>query len=209
VAVELDEHLAGELAGENVTVVTADVLKIRPEEYFAEPYTVVANLPYHITSPALRHLLGSGPPYAKRLVVMVQAEVADRIAASPGAMSALAVVIQAQAQPTVVQRVPATAFYPRPKVDSAVLVLEPLDEDSREIQRGELNEFMELVQAGFKQPRKMLANSLADGLGITKAEATDQLEQAGIEPSKRPESLAVEDWVRMYRCFIARTPRSI
>ena len=76
-------------------------------------------------TPALRHLLAAGPPFASRLVVMVQAEVAERIAARPGDMSSLAVTIQAQARVRIVRRVPARAFYPKPKVDSAVLLVEP------------------------------------------------------------------------------------
>jgi 16S rRNA (adenine1518-N6/adenine1519-N6)-dimethyltransferase len=208
VAVELDTQLAEELTANNLTVVNADILKVDPAEHFAGPYTVVANLPYHITSPALRHLLSSGPPYAERLVVMVQAEVAERIAAKPGDMSALAVAIQAQARVNIVRRVAAAAFYPRPRVDSAVMLLEPLEHAERAIERGELGPFTELVQAGFKQPRKTLANSLADGLGIAKADATLRLTQAGIDPSHRPETLTVEDWARLFRCSIGATPKS-
>jgi 16S rRNA (adenine1518-N6/adenine1519-N6)-dimethyltransferase len=202
VAVELDEQLAQLLDGDNVTIVNADVLAIDPAEYFNEPYTVVANLPYHITSPALRHLLSSGPPFARRLVVMVQAEVAERIAAQPGDMSALAVAIQAQARVSIARRVPASAFYPRPKVDSAVVVLEPRENASRDAK------FVEFVQAGFKQPRKTLANSLADGLDIPKSAAIELLTRGGIDPNKRPEALRVDDWMRLFRCSIELTPRS-
>jgi 16S rRNA (adenine1518-N6/adenine1519-N6)-dimethyltransferase len=203
VAVEIDTELADSLrtnvGNDNVTVVTADVLRFEPGSHFQEPYTVVANLPYHITSPALRHLLSAGPPFAERLVVMVQAEVAERIAAQPGDMSALAVATQAQTSVKIVRRVPAAAFYPRPKVGSAVMLLEPLAAEQRAIKRDELADFVTLVQAGFKQPRKMLANSLADGLGIPKPEAIQRLAAAGIDPSKRPEALALEDWVRLFR----------
>jgi 16S rRNA (adenine1518-N6/adenine1519-N6)-dimethyltransferase len=147
----------------------------------------------------LRHLLGAGPPFARRLVVMVQAEVAERIAAQPGDMSALAVAIQAQARVEIVRRVPAAAFYPRPKVDSAVVVLEPRGDDDRPVRRDELEPFVKLVQAGFKQPRKTLANSLADGLDVSKALATERLMRAGIDASQRPEALSIEDWVRLFR----------
>lgn len=208
VAVELDTELAQQISEDNVTVVNADILKIRPQDYFEGPYTVVANLPYHITSPAIRHLLGAGPPFAQGLVVMVQAEVADRIAAKPGDMSAVAVAIQAQAHVSIIRRVPAAAFYPRPKVDSAVLRLEPLADTEREITRDEKNAFVEFVQSGFKQPRKTLANSLSEGLNIPKSAAKDLLNEADIEPTKRPEALAVGDWVRLFRCSIAHTPRS-
>src|SRR5437868_9925779 len=122
VAVELDAELAKALRGDNLEVVVADILNTEPAQYFENGYVVVANLPYHITSPALRHLLNGRP---KRLVVMVQAEVAERIAAEPGQMSALAVAIQIEAEAEIVLRVPSTAFYPRPKVDSAVLRIAP------------------------------------------------------------------------------------
>jgi 16S rRNA (adenine1518-N6/adenine1519-N6)-dimethyltransferase len=202
VAVELDTQLALALEDEHIsylTVINQDILTFDPATHFEAPYTVVANLPYHITSPALRHLLGAGPPHAERMVVMVQAEVAERIAAQPGAMSALAVAIQAQAQVARVRRVPAAAFYPRPKVDSAVLALRPFTDDTRAIPRADVAAFTTLVQAGFKQPRKTLANSLSDGLSLTRAEATERLTQAGIEPGLRPQALAVADWVRLYR----------
>jgi 16S rRNA (adenine1518-N6/adenine1519-N6)-dimethyltransferase len=199
VAVELDTDLAEalRLQLDNVTVVNEDILRFQPSMHFHGPYTVVANLPYHITSPALRHLLGSGPPFAQRLVVMVQAEVAERIAARPGEMSALALAIQAQAHVHLLRRVSREAFYPRPKVDSAVLVLEPTSE--RSVQRDEFGAFVALVQAGFKQPRKTLANSLSEGLGVPRMKALERLAQAGIDPSLRPQVLAVEDWVRLFR----------
>jgi 16S rRNA (adenine1518-N6/adenine1519-N6)-dimethyltransferase len=203
VAVEIDSDLASalrvEFDGANVSIHTADVLKIEPASFFDAPYVVVANLPYHITSPALRHLLGAGPPFAARLVVMVQAEVADRIAAQPGDMSSLAVVIQAQAHVRIVRRVPAAAFFPRPKVDSAVLLLEPLPDPERAIPRNELAHFVALVHAGFKQPRKKVVNSLAEGLGTPKQDALARLVKAGIDPSRRPQDLVIADWVRLYR----------
>ena len=197
VAVELDPRLAESLEGDNVSVVNEDILRFDPAKVFGESYTVVANLPYHITSPALRHLLGAGPPYAERLVVMVQADVAERIAAKPGDMSAIAVVIQVQARVSILRRVKADAFYPRPKVDSAVVVLEPVSE--RTVERNEIEAFTTLVQAGFKQRRKTIANSFADGLAVSKADATSRLERAEIDPTRRPQALRLEDWVRLFR----------
>ena len=201
VAVEIDPALAASLDDEgidNLEVVNQDVLAFDPEAYFDAPYTVVANLPYHITSPALRRLLAAGPPFARRLVVMLQAEVAERIAALPGEMSALAVVIQVQAQVALVRRVAAAAFYPRPKVDSAVVLLEPKGEAERPVRPERLAAFTTLVQAGFKQPRKTLANSLADGLNLSRAEASDRLRRAAIDPGLRPQALAPADWVRLF-----------
>jgi 16S rRNA (adenine1518-N6/adenine1519-N6)-dimethyltransferase len=201
VAVELDSDLAAALQVDmpDVEVVNEDVLKFQPAMHFERAYTVVANLPYHITSPAVRHLLQSGPPFARRLIVMVQAEVAERIAANAGEMSALAVAIQAQARVRVVQHVKATAFYPRPKVDSAVLALDPISDDERLIRREEIGAFTTMVQAGFKQPRKTLANSLSDGLGMSKPEAIARLDKASIDPGVRPQSLSIHDWARLFR----------
>jgi 16S rRNA (adenine1518-N6/adenine1519-N6)-dimethyltransferase len=203
VAIEIDAHLAdwlrSELETANVIVENADVLRVDLASFFDRPFVVVANLPYHIASPALRHLLGAGPPFAARLVVMLQAEVAERVAAQPGAMSALAVAIQAQANVRIARRVPAEAFYPRPKVDSAVLLVTPRPEVERLIARAELADFVTLVQAGFKQPRKQLANSLAEGLGVPKAAAIERLDRAAIDASLRPQDLSVGDWERLFR----------
>jgi 16S rRNA (adenine1518-N6/adenine1519-N6)-dimethyltransferase len=202
VAVEIDASLAARLEAElgspSLRIVQADILGFDVAAFFEEPYVVVANLPYHITSPALRYLLGAGPPFALRLVVMVQAEVAARIAARPGDLSALGVAIQAQSRVRSVRQVPSAAFYPRPKVDSTVLLLEPFDDVERPIPRSELADFVSLVQAGFKQPRKTLGNSLADGLASDRREAVARLESAGIDPTLRPQALGVDDWVRLF-----------
>jgi len=189
VAIELDPNLAAALHADNLEVVVADVLHTDIRALFEGDFVVVANLPYHITSPALRHLLEAQP---KRLVVMTQLEVAERITAVPGKMSALAVTIQAQATARLVRRVPSSAYYPRPKVDSAVLALEP------HALVADVPAFTTFVQAGFKQPRKQLANSLADGLQVDKASAIALLEQAGIEPGRRPQELALDDWLRLF-----------
>jgi 16S rRNA (adenine1518-N6/adenine1519-N6)-dimethyltransferase len=165
---------------------------------FEDPYVVVANLPYHITSPALRRLLESGPPFAARLVVMVQREVAERITAPVGQLSALAVTIQAQAQARLVRHVPASAFYPRPKVDSAVLALQPHPAATRPVSHAAFPAFVEFVQAGFKQPRKQIVNSLAEGLGVDRPAAVGLLEKADIAPTRRPQTVSVEEWVRLF-----------
>jgi len=203
VAVEIDPQLADSLrrqfASLTISIVTADILTFDPSAAFDAPFVVVGNLPYHITSPTIRHLLLSGPPFAKRLIFMLQAEVAERIAAAPGSLSALAVAIQVQASARVARHVPRTAFYPRPKVDSAVLVLIPIPDTERVVSREELSRFVELVQAVFKQPRKQLANSLADGLGIPKHAAIALLTKAGIDASLRPQDLAIANWVRLFR----------
>ncbi len=194
VAIELDEQLAEWLQAQlpSVNVISADVLKVDVPT-LGGPFVVVANLPYHITSPAIRHLLAAKP---SRMVVMTQKEVAQRIAAPVGQLSALAVIVQAQAIAKIVLNVPKTAFYPQPKVDSAVLVLTPRQEPP--VTGDKLERFEELVHAGFKQPRKQLGNSLAEGLGVEKLEAVERLEKAGILPSRRPQELAVDEWVTLF-----------
>lgn len=202
VAVEIDTALAEALRSSvpaNVQVETADLLRVQPADWFEAPFVVVANLPYHITSPALRHLLAAGPPSAARLIVMVQREVAERIAAPAGQLSALAVAIQAQTSVELVRQIGAASFYPAPKVDSAVLRLVPLPDAQRLVPREQIPAFTSLVQAGFTQPRKTLANSLAQGLAVPKAEAAARLERAAIDPGARPQMLRVEDWARLFQ----------
>jgi 16S rRNA (adenine1518-N6/adenine1519-N6)-dimethyltransferase len=203
VAVELDAQLAAWLPSAinapNLEVHQADILRFDPSRVFDEPYVVVANLPYHITSPALRHLLDAGPPFAARLVIMVQREVANRVVAPLGQLSALAVSIQAQAKVRLVRHVPAGAFYPPPKVDSSVLLLEPLPDEQRVVSREVQPAFTDFVQAGFAQPRKQLANSLALGLGGDKAVIQALLAAQGVDPQRRPQELTVAEWERLFR----------
>jgi 16S rRNA (adenine1518-N6/adenine1519-N6)-dimethyltransferase len=205
IAVELDRRLVvylraalGQLPG--LTIVEADVLRCPPEALLADlppdtPYTVVANLPYSITSAVLRHFLDS-PRRPTRLVVMVQREVAERIVARPPDMSLLAVAVQYYSVPAIVMRLAPGAFIPRPKVESAVLRLDlppapPLPEADRA-------PFFALVAAGFSQRRKTVQNSLAAGLGLPKERVGDTLAAAGIAPARRAETLAVADWLALY-----------
>jgi 16S rRNA (adenine1518-N6/adenine1519-N6)-dimethyltransferase len=196
VAIELDAQLADALreAGlERLEVHTADVLQTDIGALFSAPFVVVANLPYHITSPAIRYLLAARP---KRLIVMVQREVGERITAGESELSSLAVSIQVQASVRVVRRVPKTAFYPSPKVDSVVLRLEPLTQPM--VMPVDLPAFVRLVQAGFKQPRKQLGNSLAEGLELEKPRAVELLLASGIDPMRRPQELSIAEWVRLF-----------
>ncbi len=167
-----------------------DLVGLRPP-----PYDVVANLPYHITSPILHRLLGA-PPRPERLVLMVQREVAERIAAPPGKMSYLSVFVQYHAAARIALRVPRTAFEPAPEVESAVIVLTPYPPDDR-LDPATEDELWRLVQAGFRERRKMLHNVLARQLPLTPAQVTTALEAAGIAPDRRPQTLAVGEWIRL------------
>ena len=159
------------------------------------PYDVVANLPYHITSPILHALLGT-PPRPRRLVLMVQREVAERIAAPPGKMSYLSVFVQYHARVRVAFRVPPEAFEPEPAVESAVIVVEPFDADDR-LSPEEEDQLWRLVQAAFRERRKMLHNVLARQLPFDAARVAAALETAGIAADRRPQTVAVGEWLAL------------
>ncbi len=160
-----------------------------------EPYDVVANLPYHITSPILHRLLAA-PPRPRRLVLMVQREVAERIAARPGGMSYLSVFVQYHAAVRIARLVPAAAFEPAPAVESAVIVVEPFAEDDR-LGPGDEDALWRLVQAAFRERRKMIHNVLARQLPLSSEQVAAALAAAGIDPDRRPQTLAVGEWIRL------------
>ena len=159
------------------------------------PYDVVANLPYHITSPILHALLGA-PPRPERLVLMVQREVAERIAAPPGKMSYLSVFVQYHARVRIAFTVPPDAFEPAPAVGSAVIVVEPFDADDR-LDPDEEDELWRLVQASFRERRKMLHNVLTRQLPFDAGQVTAALAATGIDPDRRPQTLAVGEWLAL------------
>jgi 16S rRNA (adenine1518-N6/adenine1519-N6)-dimethyltransferase len=191
----LESRLADEIATGRLAIVEADALDQDLVHLVAPPYDVVANLPYHITSPILHRLLGEAPR-ADRLVVMVQREVAERIAAAPGQMSYLSVFVQYHARVRVARRVPREAFEPAPAVESAVLVLEPYPDDDRLGPEAE-ESLWRLVQAAFRERRKMIHNVLARQLPIEPRDVEGALERAAIAPDRRPQTLAVGEWLRL------------
>ncbi len=161
-------------------------------------YKVVANLPYYITSAAIRHLLTAQPPPAL-LVLTMQREVAQRIVAQPPAMSLLAVSVQFYAQPEIVARIPAGAFVPAPKVDSAILRLRPWPQPPVDVP--DVAHFFAVVRAGFGQRRKQLRNSLKAGLALPGEIVEAALQQAAIAPDRRAETLTLTDWARLARAI--------
>lgn len=211
IAVELDNRLIDPLRAQfakqpQVQIVHGDILELAPGALLQEAdgvavgaYKVVANLPYYITSAVLRHLLEAAVR-PTQIVVLVQKEVAERICAQPGDLSLLAVSIQYYAAPTLVHHVPARAFYPPPKVDSAVLRLdvrpEPVVADVN------TESFFRVVRAGFSQKRKQLVNTLSAGLHLPKAEVIALLDQIGIDPKRRAETLTLSEWGSVCRNFI-------
>lgn len=209
VAVELDDRLIDLLRRDvadrpHVQIVHGDILQLDPAGVIAAAfpdlpvppvYHVVANLPYYITSAVLRHLLEAAQPPASA-VVMVQREVAERICAIPGDMSILAVSVQFYAVPRIMHQVPAGAFYPVPKVDSAVLRLDVRPEPA--LPGVDPTRFFAIVRAGFSQKRKQLANSLSGGLHLSKQVVQQALIDAQIDPAWRAERLDLGAWGRLY-----------
>ncbi len=206
-AVEIDRgmvaHLrdafALEIAAGSLALLEADILDADLAALVEAPYDVVANLPYHVTSPILHRLLGGeAGPRPERCVLMVQREVAERIAAPPGSMSYLSVFVQYHAVASIVRRVPREAFEPAPAVESAILALDvrragapgPLPPEMED-------DLWRLVQAGFRERRKMLHNVLARQLPIEPARVAAALAEAGIAGDRRPQTLGVGEWITL------------
>jgi 16S rRNA (adenine1518-N6/adenine1519-N6)-dimethyltransferase len=210
VAVELDAALIPVLheilsAYPNVRIVQGDILALDPDDLMCEDgraakYCVVANIPYYITSALIRHLLEARYP-PDTLTLTVQREVAERICASPGDMSLLALSVQVYGRPQVAARIPAGAFYPPPKVDSAVIRVALFDQPR--IPRAQLPAFFRLAKAGFSQKRKTLRNALAGGMAWEPRQSEALLRQASLDPQRRAETLGLEEWAALTQAYLA------
>jgi len=197
VAVELDHHLIPILedvlgSAGNVELIQADILKLDPASIMkSNGYLVIANIPYYITSAIIRHLLESEKK-PKRLVLTIQKEVALRICAQPGDMSLLALSVQVYGQPIIAAKIPAGAFFPPPKVDSAVIRVDLYKEPI--IPPQQMETFFMLAKAGFGQKRKMLRKSLSAGLGWQADKMENLLIKSEIDPTRRAATLSLPEW---------------
>jgi 16S rRNA (adenine1518-N6/adenine1519-N6)-dimethyltransferase len=200
VAVELDSSLFPILretvaAHPNVEIVHGDILQVELSKHLhADGFLVVANIPYYLTSNLIRHLL-EGQPRPARLVLTVQKEVAERACAQPPDMSLLALSVQVYGKPRIAHQIPAGAFYPAPKVDSSVLVIDLYPQPL--IPEDQLDGLFRLAKAAFQQKRKTLANSLASMPNVNKADAQARLAAADIDAFRRPQTLSLEEWGRL------------
>ncbi|MGH7157034.1 MAG: 16S rRNA (adenine(1518)-N(6)/adenine(1519)-N(6))-dimethyltransferase RsmA [Candidatus Saccharimonadales bacterium] len=201
VAVELDKDLAASLSAkvkaENLEVIQADILKFDLNQLPTD-YKVAANIPYYLTSNLIRVLSESANPPIL-MVLLVQKEVAERLAAGTGQMSLLSVATQLYytAKPGLV--VSAELFEPTPKVDSQIIILKHRDKPLF----GDLDNrrYFKLVKAGFAGRRKKLRSSLAAGLGIEKDQADELLRTAGIDGNLRAQNLSLQDWHKLYESY--------
>lgn len=216
IAVELDSNLAAILkqslsSFDNIAIVEGDILQIDPAALLesqrqslppaiTDPssYKVVADLPYYITSHVLRYFL-EAKAKPKIMVLMMQKEVAQSIVAKPGDMSMLSVSVQFYGKPSIINYVPARSFYPAPNVDSAILRIDLYPRPVVDVTDNQ--SFFDLVRAGFCAARKQIANSLAQGLKLPKAEVLPLLEKADIASKRRAETLTLEEWARLWREF--------
>lgn len=216
IAVELDDRMIDLLKQrlsefQNYTLINRDILETEPGDLIQEErnkfpatirepcqYKLVANLPYYITQPIIRHFCEARLK-PSLMVIMVQKEVAQNIVAQPGDLSILAVSVRFFGKPQIAGYVPAGNFYPAPKVDSAILRIEMYPRPAVEVTSEE--HFFKVVRAGFCAARKQIANSLSQGLAIPKAEVLSLMQKAGVEPQKRAETLTLEEWARLENIF--------
>lgn len=218
VGVELDQRLIPVLQStlstfDNVTLIQGDILALDPAATISAaihqlsipdtpypipdtPYKVVANLPYYITSAVLRHLLEADLK-PQRLVITVQREVAERIIAKPGQMSLLAVSVQVYGRPRLLFRIKPGSFYPSPGVESAVVQVDV--HATPPVPVGDMAAFFRIVRAGFSQRRKQLHNTLAAGLRRSSQEVAARLQEVGIDPRRRAQTLNLEEWANITR----------
>lgn len=205
-AVEKDENLASLLENTlkkeaifNVEIIKGDILKTFPDVYQTkfgtETYKVVANIPYYLTSRLLRVFLEKGPQ-PSMIVLTIQKEVAKRIVAQPPKMNLLALSVQSFGKPQIIKNVPASCFWPKPKVDSAIIKITDISNDF--FLKNAINDadFFKLTRMAFSQKRKMLVNSLAKS---QPKKFTEQVLTRGVlSPKTRPEELTLAQWTKIY-----------
>lgn len=202
IAVEKDKQLSVILAGlliknhiKNVEIINQDILRYAPNIF---SYKLVANLPYYLTSALIRKFLEIKFPPSE-MILMIQKEVAKRICSQPPKMNLLAVATQFYGQPRIIAYVSKNSFWPKPKVDSAIIKIKPLNK------RPALNftkQFFIIVKAGFAAPRKQLINNLIRGLKISRPKLENFLKNCGVSPQRRAETLTLKEWRRLAKQFL-------
>lgn len=195
IAVELDDRLAENLPksfpGKNLQVVHKDVLSLNLDELnLPEKYVVAGNIPYYITSPIIQKFIHEAHR-PEKIVLLMQKEVAERLAAEPGDYSILGLSAQIYAKVTLGPVVGREFFTPPPKVDSQVVILEPLESPLAS------EKTMSLIKLGFIAPRKKLVSNLMVGLRMSREDVLKRFEKNGISENARPADLSIADWVSL------------
>ena len=205
--IEYDAEMAERLAFKYETNTNVNVINLDARHFGSDSHTwlsdgnykVVGNLPYYAANPIVRNFLESTHKPTS-MVIMVQREVARDMAAEPGHMSLLSLAVQIYTSAEKVIDVPPQCFDPPPKVHSSVLKLTPSSEPK--LRFDSPDDFFKLARGGFKSPRKQLHNSLADGLFIHLDDARSLVSETGLETTRRPATLALEDWQVLYDVWV-------
>lgn len=200
IAVELDKNLADNLPksfpGKKLEVVNDDILDL-DMSFLPENYVIAGNIPYYITSPILRKILEADNK-AKKIVLLVQKEVAQRLAADKGDHSILSLATQAYGSVELGPLVTRTEFSPPPKVDSQVIMIEPYAKPLAD------ESTIGFLKKGFKMPRKKLSSNLAGFNGYSKNSIEDLLDEIGLNKNARPADLGLEDWQKLEKTLHKR-----
>lgn len=203
-AAEKDKRLAKQLKAKaakfkNIKIIEGDILKLTNRlTNQLKNYKIVANIPYYLTSRLIKNSLeAKNPP--KLMVLMLQKEVAQRICARPPKMSILAVSVQVYAEPKIIQYVSKRAFWPQPKVNSAIVKIIP--RSSALLSASIRFYFFKLVKAGFSSPRKQLVNNLSTKFKIPRQKVAKKLKKCGLDPRQRAQTLSVENWQALVSVF--------
>jgi len=177
----------------NLKVVQGDIRRIDVRECGIKEgnYKVVGNLPFYLTAPVIRRFLESGKPPSS-MTLVVQKEVGQRICQKPPRMNLLAVSVQAYAEPKIISYISKKSFWPQPEVDAALIKITP-----KGVPMGDTDLFFKIVKAGFSQPRKQLGNNLSKKLSRDKKETEAWLKANGVEPSRRAETLSLQEWIKL------------
>lgn len=204
IAVELDKKLFANLknlteANDNLEVIEADILKIRPEDLKPDHYKIVANLPFGITSAFLRKFL-TADSQPELISLLLQKEVAERLCAPAGQMSLLAVSVQLYSRPKIITYVSKESFYPQPKVDSAIIQIKNIHPFPFSKELAE-KKFWQTVKAGFCARRKTLENNLANSFHLSKEEVRKKLAKAGLKLNIRAQELSIGQWLKLAKLF--------
>lgn len=186
----------------NVEVIIGDALETENTQYkiLNTNYKIVANLPYYITSPVIKKFLETENP-PELMVLMVQKEVGQRICAKPPNMSLLAVSVQFYAKPEIIGYAPKTAFWPSPKVDSAIIKIFDIKNQKSKVHIKNQKLFFLIAKAGFAHPRKQIIGNLSGKLNLERKTVEKWLQKSNIKPEQRAETLEIRDWLNLAESY--------
>ena len=188
--------------GSFLKIINGDILKINLNEIIHKysenkKYKLVSNIPYYITSPVIKLFLENSIQ-PELIVLLVQKEVAERICAKPGKLSVLALSVQIYGKPEIINYVDKASFYPKPKVDSAILKIKNI---KKEFSDEYYKKLFKIIKIGFSSKRKKLINNLSAGLHVDKRESESILQKAEINLNTRAQELSLEEWKKLIQKF--------